>query len=119
MSTSRVEFLPELAEYFLRVLCFLRVSQESCDASAFAVPVFVFSPVTQTVEQSSRLPCPHSWGQVSSRVSHPLPPRAPSVARFSAVTQTVEQSSRLPCPIRGGMFPLGFPIPFHHDAVVA
>ena len=35
----------------------------------------LFSPVTQTVEQPSRLPCPHSWGHVCSRVSQPIPPR--------------------------------------------
>ena len=35
----------------------------------------LFSPVTQTVEQPSRLPCPHSWGHVCPRVSQPIPPR--------------------------------------------
>src|ERR1017187_3058922 len=34
-----------------------------------------FSPVTQTVEQPSRLPCPRSWGHVCSRVSQSIPPR--------------------------------------------
>ena len=39
------------------------------------ISFLLFSPVTQTVEQPSRPPCPHSWGHVCSRVSLPIPPR--------------------------------------------
>src|ERR1035438_6774129 len=75
------------------LLCASERSSDLFGGAAFSLSIraqlgllsSIFSPVTQTVEQPSRLPCPHSWGHVCSRVSHPIPSRAPSVARHSAL----------------------------------